>query len=290
VVSQGEGPTLDVLTPSYGPDLDLCRDLVGSVGRFAGPGVRHTIVVPPRDVPAFADLAGARTRVVPTSGWVPRSLVPLPANLHLNLRHPWLPVRGWVTQQIVKLGVTAESDADVVLLADSDLLFVRPFDATDHVRDVLPLFYRLPGGVHDGLPRHLEWHRVARRLLGLPAPVGPPLPDYVCWPCPWSPAVVRDMLARIEQVQGTPWPSAVARCRHFSEMILYGVYVDEVLEGRGLHATEDMRCPRHTSETELGESDLRDLVGRLRPDDVAVMVTAKSPTPLATRRRVLSLL
>ena len=177
---------LDVLTPSYRQDLELCRDLVGSVERFAGPQVRHTLVVPPRDVPDFAELAGSRTHVISASQWLPRSLVPVPGNMHVNLRHPWLPVRGWVTQQLVKLAATAASDADVVLLADSDLLFVRPFDASDHVRDNLPLFYRLPGGVHAGLPRHVEWHRVARRLLGLPHRVGPPLTDYVCWPCPWS--------------------------------------------------------------------------------------------------------
>jgi hypothetical protein len=199
-----------------------------------------------------------------------------------------MPVRGWVTQQVVKLAATAASDADVVLLADSDLLFVRPLDAGDHLHDGLPLFYRLPDGVHAGLARHVEWHRVARRLLGLPDGVGPPLPDYVCWPCPWSPAVVRTMLARVEEVQGAPWPAAVARCRHFSEMILYGVYVEEVLHGRGLHPTDRMRCPRHTAETELGEQDLRDLVARLEPEDVAVMVSAKCPTPVTTRRQGLA--
>ena len=280
--------TLDVLTPSYRRDLELCRDLAGSFDRFAGPHVRQTIVVPSADVPLFAELAGARTQVLPASQWLPRSLVPLPHNLHLNLRHPQLPVRGWVTQQVVKLAATAASDADVVLLADSDLLFVRPFDAGDHRHDGLPLFYRLPGGVHAGLPRHVEWHRVARRLLGLPDRVTPPLTDYVCWPCPWSPSIVRSMLARVEQVQRVPWPTAVARCRHFSEMILYGVYVDEVLDGRGLHPTDQMRCPRHSAETELGEQDLRDLVAGLRSEDVAVMVTAKSPTPVETRRRGLA--
>ncbi len=284
-MSGTHAPTLDVLTPSYRRDLELCRDLTGSFKRFAAAGVKQTIVVPPVDLSAFAGLAGPRTKVVPASQYVPRSLVALPHNLHLNLRHPWLPVRGWVTQQVVKLAATAASDADVVLVADSDLLFVRPFDVHDYVHGRLPLFYRLPAGVHAGLPRHVEWHRVARRLLGLSDRVTPPLTDYVCWPCPWSPSVVRSMLARVEEVQRVPWQSAVARCRHFSEMILYGVYVEEVLGGHGLHATDQMRCPRHDAEAELQEQDLRDLVARLQPGDVALMVSAKSPTPVATRRQ-----
>ena len=73
-------------------------------------------------------------------------------------------------------------------------------------------------------------------------------------------------------------------------MILYGVYVEEVLEGAGVHPTEHMRCPRHTAETELEEQDLIDLVGRMQPEDVAVMITAKSGIPVTTRRRVMSTL
>jgi hypothetical protein len=55
--------SLAVLTPSYAPDLELCRDLNRSVLEWTQPEVRHHIIVPRRDVGLFARLRGPRTEV-----------------------------------------------------------------------------------------------------------------------------------------------------------------------------------------------------------------------------------
>lgn len=276
-----------VLTPSYRPDHGLCVDLNRSVLRFAPPEVRHAVVVPSRDRRLFDGMAGGRTTVLGVPEVLPSQLRKVPGlNAWVNLRAPVPPVRGWIAQQIVKLAAVARAAEDLVLVADSDLVFVRPFTAgTFAPAGAVPL-YRRVGAVTARLPRHMVWHDTARRLLGLPPVAEAAHPDYICWPCAWEPAVVRRMLARVEQVTGLPWATAVGRELHFSEMVLYGVFVDE-LEARPVPHTDDMRCPGHSDEVPLDEAGLAAFLAGVRERDVAVMVSAKSGTAPDLRRRMI---
>jgi hypothetical protein len=279
---------LVVLTPTYGPDLELCRDLNDSITRL-GTNVRHRIIASSADLSRIHDLGRGTTELQPREHLVPRYLIPAPRNMRVDVRRPWWPVRGWITQQIVKLEATASSTADLVLVVDSDLVFIRPFGKSAFLGADGPTLFRLPGAVHAGMPRHVEWHRVARVLLGLDPLPGLPLPDYVCWPCPWEPTVVRRMLGHIEDVHGRPWQRLVAAQRHFSEMVLYGVYVDEILSRSQVRSTTArMKCLLHHDERPLDEAGIKALLARAAPDDVAVMISAKSGTDLAVRRRVLT--
>jgi uncharacterized protein DUF6492 len=277
-------PSMTVITPSYAPDLELCRDLRASLDRCA-PGVEHRIIVPRPDLPDFASLARGCATVEDVREVMPGGFAKLPfPNAWLNVRAPWPPVRGWIAQQIVKLAAVAATTTDIALVVDSDVVFVRPFDASTFAPGGRLPLYRLPGAVTPALPRHLTWHRVARRLLGLPPTDAVVLPDYICWPCAWDPAIVRRMLQRVEAATGRPWPTAIGRELHFSEMILYGVYVDEVLAADSAWATTDMHCPSHPDEIPLDRAGLDRFLRGVRETDVAVMVSAKSGTALDVRR------
>lgn len=280
---------LDIITPSYEPDFELCRDLNASVLRHGGDRVHHTIIVPPRDLGRFAPLQGARTSVRSTSNYL-AGLYRLPRNLWFNPHRPWVPVRGWIAQQVVKLEAAARSTAEMVVMVDSDIVFVRDFDVSAfRAADGAPEFYRLDDAIDESLPRHVIWHRVARHLLGLDPSVDLPLDDYVCCPCGWEPAVVRSMLAEVEARAGARWQRVVAAQLHFSEMILYGVYVDARLSGDGgRRVVSDMRCHRHYDEVPLDERELRDFLAEIRPVDHSVMISAKSGTSLASRRAALA--
>lgn len=286
-------PRLAIITPSYAPDFELCRDLCRSVEAHAVGDVEHHLIVPRSDYARFAALAGPRTHVHRVDEYLPRSFVALPKlNLWLNLRRPFPPLRGWITQQVVKLAATAAMDADVVLLVDSDLEFVRPFGAENFLRDGVVRFYRLPDELEEArFPRHMIWHNVSRELLGVPERPTPPLTDYICWPCPWDPAAVRSMLARIEQVTGRRWADAIGAQLHFSEEILYGVYLDDVLGPPATsYSTSDMLCRSHPNEVELDDASLAEFLAQVRPTELAVMISAKSGTSLQARRRALSTL
>jgi hypothetical protein len=285
---------LEVITPSYAPDFELCADLNASVLAH-GAGVQHTIIVPPRDLVLFEALVGRDTVVRSAEDFLP-GLPRLPRNFRLNPRRPWLPVRGWIAQQVVKLAAAAASDADLVLMVDSDIVFVRPFGAETFLSaEGQPEFYRLEAAVDERLPRHVLWHEAAHRLLGLGPPPPTPLPDYVSCPCVWEPAAVRALLERVEQVASAPWQRVVAAEPHVSEMMLYGVFVDASTDASTdvspvRHVVDDMRCHRHYDEVALDEAELHRFLAGIRPVDHSVMISAKSGTDLEKRRAALRVL
>jgi hypothetical protein len=210
------------------------------------------------------------------------------ANFWLNLRRPVPPVRGWVMQQVVKLQAAAQIEADTLLLVDSDVLFVRPVTAQMFRQDGLLRFYRKDAGVDARLPRHLIWHDIARDLLGI-SRARPPLPDYISAFNVWDRGTVLAMCDRIQQVTGRPWLDAVAGQLHVSEFILYGVFVDDVLgDQANVAPVESMLCHSYWDPSPLN-LDTAERFARAVPDeDVAVMISAKSHTPLEVRRTALS--
>ncbi|GAB3814656.1 DUF6492 family protein [Micromonospora zhanjiangensis] len=279
---------LAVITPSFAPDFELCADLHRSVLAYAPESVTHHLVVPGRDLALFDRLRGPRTEIHDQAAFLPRSIQSVPGTKYLvNLRRPVPPLRGWILQQMLKLAVTARLDADVVLLVDSDITFVRPFTAETFRRDGVVRLYRKPDEIDARLPRHLRWHRAARTLLGLPAGE-PPYPDYVSSLLAWDPVLVRQALARVESVTGRRWVDAVGGQLHFSEWTLYGVFVDAVLGAPATSfAADDPLCHAHWDETPLDERGVADFLDGVGPDDVAVMISAKSGTPLPVRRAAL---
>ncbi len=283
-------PTLAVLTPSYGPDLDLCRELNHSVLASSPPDVHHHIIVPRRDERRFAAARGPRTHVAAVDGLLPTSMRGLPGtNLWVNLRRPWPPVRGWVMQQIVKLRAAALLGAELILLADSDVLLVRPVSSATLLDQGLPRFYRAPGAVHAGMPEHRRWHDVARRLLGLPASPAGPLNDYVSPFNLWTRTVVLALCEHLEHVNGRPWVEVLAAELTFSEFILYGVFVDEVLGSAApLARTDKTLCHSYWPCSPLDGESAAKFATEMQVDDVALMVSAKSRTPLAVRRALRS--
>jgi hypothetical protein len=222
--------------------------------------------------------------------FLPRRMVPVPlANLWLNVRRPYPPVRGWITQQLVKLQATAQLDAPIVILADSDVRLVRPASADSFRHDGRVRFYRQDGAVDARLPRHVLWHAAARRLLGLPPAEPGPLPDYISAFNLWERRVVRMLRERIESVTGRPWMDALGRELHVSEFILYGVFVDEVLGASSdVFAADSMLCHSYWDLQPLEREAAAEFVGATAPEDVAVMISAKSRTSLAVRREALS--
>ncbi|MDP9934148.1 DUF6492 family protein [Paenarthrobacter nicotinovorans] len=278
--------SLAIITPSYAPDFELCVELNSSVLRNTDHDVEHHIVVARRDLARFSPLANARTTIHDVREFLPPSMLSVPGvNMWVNPKRPFPPVRGWIAQQMVKLSAAASLKTEVALLIDSDVVMLRPFDAALFAPGAeLPLF-RVADGVDASLPGHRVWHSVARRLLGLPVVEALPLPDYVCCPCAWEPGIVRRMLNRVEKTTGLPWHIAIGRELHFSEMTLYGVFVDELC-GTVAH-TSDMHCVNHYEETPLDTQGYLKLLGTARPTDAAVMVSAKSGTPLHVRRQAL---
>lgn len=281
---------LAVLTPSYAPDVELFTILHESVMLHTQPGTLHHVVVPDRDHDMFAELNSGRLIVHRASTLIPRRFLAVPrANTWINARCPWPPVRGWVMQQVLKLAAAAAMEVDVVMLADSDVCLTRQLAEQDLVRQGRVRHYRVEGAVHDAMPRHLLWHKVTRRLLRLPSPPPPPLPDYVAPLAAWRPDDIRKMLEHVERVGGSAWQDLIGRELHFSEFILQGVYVDELAGTEDRWVTQESGCHCFwTDDSPLSSAAARAFVDGRSAEDFAVMISARSGTTLDVRRNALA--
>jgi Family of unknown function (DUF6492) len=279
---------LAVITPTYREDAEIFPDLHRSVLEFTPEDTIHHVVVPPRDRRLFSRYRGPRCRVWTSSELLPRRYLHMrlgKLESFVNMRRPWPPVRGWISQQAIKIAMAAHLDARVVLLADSDVVLVRPVRAERFFTDGQFNLYRDEKGVNAEMDRHVIWHQVARDLFGLPASPPPPLPDYVSPFNFWDPAVVRRMQEYIRETTGKDWLDAFTAKLHISEFILYGVFVDEVL-GRSapLPPADVTVCHNYWERQPLDREAALAFADGLQPDAVAMMISAKSDTTLDVRR------
>ncbi|MEV4176201.1 DUF6492 family protein [Nonomuraea sp. NPDC049709] len=274
--------SLAIVTPTYGPDAELFAHLHRSVLEFTSDDTVHHVVISPSDRALFAGYAGPRCRIWTYPEILPRRILRLPGvGLWVNAARPWPPLRGWIMQQVAKMAVAARLESKVVLVADSDVVLVRPATPDLFVRDGQVCLYRVGDGVHEGMPDHVTWHRVARALLGLPASPALPKPDYVSSLACWDPAVVRAMQQRIAETTGRPWIDAFAAHLQVSEFICYGVYADELLETPA--PVNNTLCHFMWDTNPLDQAGALAFADRLPPEAVGMMISAKSHTPMEAR-------
>jgi hypothetical protein len=277
---------MSIITKSYAPDFEMCADLYRSVLNYAPEMTHHHIIVPGSDLKLFNKLVGPRTHIHCDTEFLPKSFIALPlGNFIINPRRPIPPVRGWILQQLIKLAAVATSEDDVVLVVDSDVEFIRPFTADIFIRNGVVRFYRKPKAIDASMPRHIAWQRIARTMLGLAPASSPPYTDYISAMIACDPKIVRRMLAQVTATTGRHWATSIASQLHFSEWILYGVFVDEAL---GLptnpFVSDDPLCRAYWNDGPLSEHAAIDFLNSVQPTDVAAMISGASRTPLAYRR------
>ena len=284
--------TFALATPSYRGDIERCRLLCASIDRFVSGHAVHYLLVEDRDVPLFRELEGPRRRILPESQLLPGWLKSRPDPLSLGRRRLWTgvqalargipPLRGWHAQQLRKFAVATACEEDVILFADSDMLFLRPFDLTSLSDDGAIRLYRKPDAITADMARHIPWCTHASTLLGLEEPAFPSA-DYINNLVSWRRDSVVAMIARIEQQSGRDWVSAIAAHRQFSEYMIYGYFVERVL---GLEASGHWPDARELckvywfSEDVAGMEDLASFEEVLEPWQVAVGIQSFIGQPL----------
>ncbi len=217
--------TLEIITCSYRPDRVRCERLCESVDRFVAEDILHTIIVPERDLAVFRGLENRRRRVVSAQDVLPGRYRQLPFTEKMWVSARGRPIRGWIMQQVVKLSASRVASAELMLFADSDLQFVRPFEIDRIYRDGRLRLHRVPGAMNEG--RHLRWHQRAGTLLGKQC--GYFGSDYVGQLISWRRSNLEALHRHIESATGLTWHEAVTRSLHVSEYILYGSFVEHVL-------------------------------------------------------------
>lgn len=265
---------IDLITPSYAPDFDRCKVLCESIETYVTGIENHFLVVDRQDRELFSPLESTRCSVVVKEEILPSWLHHLPWSRKWWLSERTIPVRGWILQQIVKLSVAEWSQADVFMFADSDVFFVRPFDARSTLKDDRVRLFRTPKKGEDHKDRrHKHWDHHAARLFSLQGNDHCKF-DYISQLNTWRRDVLIKLLERIEEGTGMPWKQALCNQLHFSEYVIYGVFVDRVLgttdAGHYLDWSEICNCSWH--QVIDGQQALNRFINRTLPNQSAVLV------------------
>lgn len=262
--------TFAIVTPTYLPDLRRCEVLSESLDR-TNPDVPHYLIVDRCDRAAFRHLERGKRRIIESESllgrWIWRT--PTAKGYWLSLKAP--PVRGWILQQILKIAAIEAVTEQTLLFCDSDTAFIRGFQRSD-------LLVNGKVGLLDvEFSGHAEWTSTARRLLGLPKDNRPGSRNYVGNMICWDRDVVLAMQKRIAEVSGVDWKVALARTPRFSEYMIYGVFVSELLGyDASPHAPSAVPLVKPSWEVSLASDEsISAFFSQIDPRTVAVMIHSK---------------
>ncbi|MGJ4940723.1 DUF6492 family protein [Bradyrhizobium sp. HKCCYLS1011] len=269
-----------IVTPTYLPDLERCELLVESLDRTS-PDVHHYLIVDRRDYAAFKHLSGPRRRIIESEALLGRWIWRMPGRkgYWLSLKAP--PVRGWIIQQILKIASIEAVPEETLVFCDSDTAFFRHFGYQDLLVD------GKVGLLDVGMPGRPEWTATARRLFGLNENQGIGSQNHVGNMICWNRDIVRAMQQRIEAHTGISWKVAIARTLQFSEYMLYGIFVKEVLGYSAVnHAPSSVPLVKASWGMDLrSESALAAFFSDFDPSTVAVMIHSKDGVDPALYRK-----
>ncbi|MBA1141680.1 DUF6492 family protein [Mesorhizobium neociceri] len=286
-------PTAAVVTASYAPDLERCRLLCETLDRHVSGVAHHYILVEHRDVALFRRLENNHRTVVDERDLLPRWLRVFDDPMSLFRRRIWLsfktqPLRGWHVQQLRRIAIAAHAREDVLVFCDSDVAFLKPFDLSAFWSDGKVRLFRRDGVLLNEGHEHRIWSRNAASALGID-PLEISTHDYISTLIAWRRQTVIAMCAEIEKVHGRGWVEVVGSARRFSECMIYGRYVDDVLQGAGhFHGSEEF-CRVHWTGEALSDDEFRRFVADMAPGQVAIGMQSFIGTDIGRIRRLIGL-
>ncbi|MCP1198558.1 DUF6492 family protein [Notoacmeibacter sp. MSK16QG-6] len=290
--ASGDDRSVALVTASYAGDIDRFRLLCDTLDKHVRGYTRHLVLVSDRDAPLFREFEGKQREVVSEGDILPRSLHDVADPFSFGRRRVWLswrgwPLRGWHVQQIRKIAIAEHIDEQAMVLLDSDVAFVKAFDARDVIADngAVRLFRRPFELVRRPPSEQHVWSRNAGRILGLGASTSPH--DYIATLIAWRTASVRAMTARIEAACSRHWVDLLARRRSFSECMIYGRFSDE-LDDPAHHFHDDTEwCHTYWGGPGLTEGGIRDFIEAMGESQVAVALQSFTGSDIGDLRRVI---
>ncbi len=259
-----------LITPTHAPDLERCRLLTRSAQRHLSGVEAHLLLIDEAERELFQPLVSSTVHLITKESllpwWVRRN--PLSSRWWLSLKS--LPVRGWIMQQVIKLAIAEQFQADVLLFADSDMVFVKPFSPGHIISDGRVRHFRAERGPMQYTDRrYRNWYRFAANVCQVDNP-DDISGSYIAQLNSWRHENVIELYRTLE-TNGGQWMTRAMRCLDFSEFVLYGAFVDHVLGDLSDHY-EDPHQLCHSSwfypvET---EQDIESFLSRLNPFHRAV--------------------
>jgi hypothetical protein len=281
-----------LVTASYAPDFERCRLLCETIDRFITGYTKHYILVEHRDVALFKQLETQNRIVVSENDLLPRWIRPFPDPSNFGRRRIWLsprtvPLRGWHVQQFRRIAIAKHADDDAFFYIDSDVTFLKPFDCASiwHGEDLR--LFRRDGDLLRPVPGDQRiWSENAGKLLRI-VPLNPAGHDYIGTLIAWRRDSLLGMCDHIEKISGRHWVAAIGRERRFSECMIYGRYVDEVLMAQGHYHDGDELCRIHWFAPAPTDAELLTFVAEMAPHQVAIGIQSFIGDDTARIRKLL---
>lgn len=224
-----------VVTQSYRNDFNECRLLCESIDRFA-PELDHFIFVNDEDAKMFACMNYGRHKVYKKSTVMPWYFVRVPFTVlghHFHVSPFTIPVREWIVQQVCKLGVfdVIGAEYDAVFNIDSETVFMKPFDEGKWIRGGKYIMYRT---INVNEPSHDDYCRAAEKLLKPGVPISEfGKYNYMNTPVCFVRENTELLLKRIKENSALhSWKLALCNTYRFSEYYTYGIFTDNLLNGK----------------------------------------------------------
>ena len=271
-----------IVTPSYAPDFVRCQLLCETIDRHSIVPIKHYLVVDRKDLKLFQSLQTANRAIITVESVLPWWIkkVSFVKNGWISFKSP--PLRNWIIQQIVKLSIAKFITEDVITFVDSDVAFVRPFDMRSLVKDDRVRLFRIPNAITAETKLLARWHEVSNKLLKLP-PVKYPCPNYLGNFITWKRNNVLALHQYLEKVSGRSWVETIANSWHLSEYILYGTFVESILQEKSQHYFDAQTiCHDYWDTTPMSKIKVESFFDELPLDCFAIMISAKSHTEVST--------
>lgn len=224
-----------VVTQSYKNDFKECRLLCESMDMFASE-LDHFIFVNDEDAKMFSVMNYGRHKVYKKSTVLPWYFVRIPFKMlghHFHISPFTIPVREWIIQQVCKLGVfnVIGNDYDAVFNIDSETVFMKPFDIDKWIRGGKYIMYR---ALNVNEPSHDDYCHAAEKLLKLDVPIEKfGKYNYMNTPVCF---VRENTELLLKCIKGNSvlhsWKLALCNTYRFSEYYTYGIFTDNVLNGK----------------------------------------------------------
>ena len=261
---------LAMITLSFRRDLERCRLLCNSVDKYVPQTIKHFLLVDHRDVPLFKSMGTERRDILIAEEILPKWLFRMPFSRKWWLSLQSFPVRNWILQQILKLSVSEFVDSDIYMFVDSDVFFIKEMPVNLFLQNDSVRLFRVPDSGKG--KRHLQWHRNAGGLLGLPIKdyYGS---DYIGNMITWRRDVLRKLHKHLFEQCHIDWQVSLARKLHFSEYILYGLFCEYVLRETAGHFYDDRdfcHCSWHYQIESL--KDLETFLDDLAEKHIAILI------------------
>lgn len=243
-------PALQLLTVTWAGDRTHFSVLQDSLRQSSLKNLPHAIVVQSEDECLFQEMGLAPATLRPTSQILPetverkrrrsrfwqrtfgRRATTLGGSLARSIGWPrWVRYTGWHTQQLCKLAFAASSEADTVVVLDSDLVITRHADPTDFLMPDQIVCHQQGKELSAVRGKVRKWHETAHRLFAQPFPTAGALDCYFDTPFILHAPTVRAMLAWLEERYARPWWQVLLDQppRRWSEFACYKQYLRSFL-------------------------------------------------------------